>query len=115
MSERVHWSMEPDADKLDVRVVNRGTAKDIGCLCGVGKRYVEGGWPIHGWTFHAGQCCDCLNIRVYDNGAEPADFKSGDKKRIDFADENSDEIHVCDLDAFIHALTEIKKATEASE
>jgi hypothetical protein len=75
---------------LSVRVVNHGTQKDIECLCGEGKRYVEGEWPAHGWRFDAGQCCDCLNI-------------------FEIADVH-DSIHVCDLDAFIHMLTEIRKA-----
>lgn len=108
-----HWTYREGATELHVRVVNHGEEADIECLCNRGKRYVEGEWPIHGWAFHAGQCCHCMNIRVYANGAEPDDWTSGDEKRIEYADENSDCIHICDLDSFIEMLVAIKRAKES--
>jgi hypothetical protein len=106
-----HWTMREGANDLAVRVVNHGTLKDIECLCGKGRRYVEGEWPIHGWTFHAGQCCECMNIRVYSNGASPDMWNTKD---TEYAYENSDEIHICDLDAFIEMLQAVKQAKEAA-
>jgi len=50
-----------------------------------------------------------MNIRVYHNGAQPDDFKDG---RADWAEENSDEIHICDLDEFIEMLLAIREKTE---
>ena len=101
-----HWSMLPGAEELTLRTTYHGTMKDIKCSCDRGKNYVEGEWPIHGWSFHAGQCCDCMNIRVYYNGAEPADWD--DPAKVEFAEENSEEIHICDLDRFIEALEAIR-------
>ena len=101
-----HWSMEPNADKLRIEVQENWG----GCLCDEGKIHVKGDWPIHGWAFHAGQCCECINIRVFHNGTQPSDFDSGDEARIEYADAHSDEIHICDLPEFIEMLQAIQAA-----
>jgi hypothetical protein len=103
VSAKPHWTLRPGADDLFI------TVRPGVCLCDDDKQHVEGQWPIHGWTFHAGQCCGCMNIRVYHNGAQPDDFKDG---RADWAEENSDEIHICDLDEFIEMLLAIREKTE---
>jgi len=95
--------MLPGADKLTLRIIDPSAD----------TRYVEGEWPIHGWEVHSGNSRLCTNIRVYSNGAEPADWDSGDQARIDYCDENSDGIHICDLDAFIEMLLAIRDARDS--
>ena len=74
------------------------------CLCDEGKQHVDWYIPNHGWEFHSGQCCDCINIGVYSNGAMPDGYQ----------DDDYDNIHICDLDAFIEALVEVRKSRDAT-
>jgi hypothetical protein len=109
-----HWTMRDGANDLHLRVVNHGD-DDIECICQRGKRYVEGEWPIHGWTVAAGQCCECMNIRVYMNGTEPTDWNAADRTRREYVQEHSDSIHICDLDAFIEMLQAVRSARETGK
>lgn len=110
MSEQPHWSMRPGGHDLTVtRIEVYAEPSDYPeCSCGDGKVHVKAAWPIHGWAAHSGQCCDCLNIRVYQNGAQPDDWDSGDSARIEYAQENSEEIHICDIPSFIEMLQAIR-------
>lgn len=97
--------MGPGARDLQIRQVLDG----ISCLCDEGKKNLEGEWAYHGWAFHAGQCCDCLNIRVYHNGTSPSDWESTDPVRREYVERSSDEIHICDLPNFILMLQSIQE------
>lgn len=82
---------------------------DSHCICGTENNHVDH-WDerlrIH---VHSGQCCKCINIRAYYNGASPSYWK-GTEAQKEYAEANSDEIHVCDLALFIGLLNRVSDA-----